>query len=402
MKTAFERKMKSNRATDAAYVVLLFLMAVVFTEFFHRQTIRYNGAYISDTIVYAQNLGNVEKSRMIAWVFEKLNSIDSSYYAISVFMSLMVVATVVAGYYFVSFFVKRENVLVERYVMQLSSLCVLFSGPIYIPVFHPLFYINTWPKYAWHSPTEIAMVLFALLSVVIFISIYDSYFESIKIIQWFELALTVFLSAWAKPNFMITFAPVVLFVILSDLIRRKGYGLFYRLKRVVMLGSTMIPGGVFVLVLKHLEFSGENSSGGIAISIGYFLNKMDYPLISIMCSLAFPAAVFAVNYRKIRDISCKIILGTFFVGTAEYLIFVETGVRINHCNFGWSRQVGEFILFGYAVALLIINFKDSEFLSDKPTLRKAYFLIAGFLLAAHVLSQLVYVQYLIRGHLYRI
>ena len=86
------------------------------------------------------------------------------------------------------------------------------------------------------------MVLFALLSVVIFISIYDSYFESIKIIQWFELALTVFLSAWAKPNFMITFAPVVLFVILSDLIRRKGYGFFYRLKRVVMLGSTMIPG----------------------------------------------------------------------------------------------------------------------------------------------------------------
>ena len=90
------------------------------------------------------------------------------------------------------------------------------------------------------------------------------------------------------------------------------------------------------------------------------------------------------------------------MGTAEYLIFVETGMRINHCNFGWSRQVGEFILFGYAVALLIINFKDSEFLSDKPTLRKAYFLIAGFLLAAHVLSQLVYVQYLIRGHLYRI
>ena len=65
MKTVLDRKLKSNRATDAAYVVLLFMMAVVFTEFFHRQTIRYNGAYISDTIVYAQNLGNVEKSRMI-------------------------------------------------------------------------------------------------------------------------------------------------------------------------------------------------------------------------------------------------------------------------------------------------------------------------------------------------
>lgn len=402
MKTVLDRKLKSNRATDAAYVVLLFLMAVVFTEFFHRQTIRYNGAYISDTIVYAQNLGNVEKSRMIAWVFDKLNSIDSSYYAISVFMSLMVVATVVAGYYFVSFFVKRENVSVERYVISLSSLCVLFSEPIYIPAINPFFYIQTWPKYAWHSPTEIAMVLFSLLSVVLFIRIYDSYFESIKFIQWFELALTVFLSAWAKPNFLMAFTPVVLIVFLSDLARRKGYGLFYRLKRVVMLGSAMIPGGVYVLVLKHLEFHGENSSGGIAISIGYFLNKMDYPLISVMCSLAFPAIIFAFNYRKIRDISYKIILGTFFAGTAEYLIFVETGTRINHCNFGWSRQVAEFILFGYAVALLIINFKDNKFLSDKPTLRKAYFLIAGLLLAAHVLSQLIYVQYLIRGHLYRI
>ena len=155
------------------------------------------------------------------------------------------------------------------------------------------------------------------------------------------------------------------------------------------------------MFLNHLEFSGENRRGGIAINIGYFLKEMDYPIVSIVCSLAFPAVVFAFNYRKFRDIAYKIILGTFFVGTAEYLIFVETGTRIDHGNFGWSRQVGEFILFGYAVAQLIINYKDSEYLSDKPTLRKAYFVIAGLLLAAHIISQLVYIQYLIRGHLYR-
>lgn len=401
MGIGLERKLKTSRATDSIYVVLLLLIVVVFSEFFHRQTIRYNGGYISDTIVYAQNIGNVERSRMIAWVFDKLNTLDGSYYAISIFMSVMVVATVIVGFYFVNFFIRRENITVERYAVQAASFCVLFSGPIYIPILHPHFYAGTCPKYAWHSPTEIAMVLFAMLSVIMFIRIYDSYFESIVFLQWLGLVITVFISAWAKPNFMIAFAPVVLVVILADLIRRKEYGLFYRFKRAVMLGSAMIPGGVFILFLNHLEFSGENRRGGIAINIGYFLKEMDYPIVSIVCSLAFPAVVFAFNYRKFRDIAYKIILGTFFVGTAEYLIFVETGTRIDHGNFGWSRQVGEFILFGYAVAQLIINYKDSEYLSDKPTLRKAYFVIAGLLLAAHIISQLVYIQYLIRGHLYR-
>ena len=51
-------------------------------------------------------------------------------------------------------------------------------------------------------------------------------------------------------------------------------------------------------------------------------------------------------YRRIRDSSYKIYSGYFFWETAEYVIFVEIGMRINHCismEQGWR-----FILFGYA------------------------------------------------------
>lgn len=391
----------SAKTTDTVYVLLLAFMGAVLTWLFHMQCIRYKGVYISDTYVYAQQIGDIEKSRMIAWVFARLNALDSSYYAISVFMALVVVATVVAGYYLLFFLLERENCTVQRWVLQLASFCVLFSGPIYLPVVSPHFYSETWSKYAWHSPTEMAMVLFSIVSIYFFVKIYDEYFESVSFKQWIALALAVLLSAWAKPNFMIAFAPVLLLILIADLFRRREYSLWYRFKRIVVLGSAMFPAGMFTILLSFLEFSGDNSDNGIAINIGYFIKQMEHPVAAIICSLAFAILVLTFNYKKLRDIVYQVSTGVFLAGSAEYLILTETGRRLKHGNFAWGRQIGEYLLFLYAIALFIKNIRDEEFLSNKPKLRKVYITCGAVLLTAHVICQLVYVQYIIRGHLYR-
>ena len=71
---------------------------------------------------------------------------------------------------------------------------------------HEHFYSGTWPKYAWHSPTEIAMVLFAIISLHLFIRMFDDYMEHISFANWLGLVLAFFLSCWAKPNFILVFA----------------------------------------------------------------------------------------------------------------------------------------------------------------------------------------------------
>ncbi len=396
----YNRK-KSTVVTDLVYIVLLLIMTVGYTEFFHRQAIRYNDKYISDLIVYAQHIGDVEESRMIAWVFGRLNGIDGGNYAgLSIFMALLVAATVIAGFFFISFLLDRENCGVERWKRQLASFCVLFSGPIYVPGLHEHFYSGTWPKYAWHSPTEIAMVLFAIISLHLFIRMFDDYMEHISFANWLGLVLAFFLSCWAKPNFILVFAPVLLIIMLIELIRRREYGFMHRVVRIVMMGSTIIPAGIFILILNRLEFSGDDD-GGIAVNIGYFLKDIDHPAVMIICCIAFPLFVLLFNLRKLGDIALASSLGCFVAGTAEYLILVEAGSRINHGNFGWSRQVGEYLFFAVAVALFIGNWKDKSFLGSKPAIRKIYLVIGFILLAAHVVSQLLYVMLIMTGRLYR-
>lgn len=390
-----------RKFTDWIYAALIAIMGAGLTEFFHRQTIRYHGKYISDTIVYAQNLGDVKECRMIAWIFGRLNELDGSYYAIAVFMSLVVAATVVAGYFFISFFLARENCETDRWKIQLASFCMLFSGPIYIPGLHPHFYSYTWPKYAWHSPTEMAMVLFAIIALQVFVKTYDSYFEEIPLKRWLGLAVLLFLSAWAKPNFIFAFAPVLAVLLIADLIRRREYKFIHRLRRVILLGSSILPAGIFILVLNHIEFSGSEEGEGIEIRVGYFLRNMEHPEIAIFFSLAFALLVFIVNFRKIRDVAYQAAAGVFLAGTAEYLILVEGGKRINHGNFGWGRQVGEYLLFAFAIVMYMKNLHDKEFMADRPALRRIYLCAGGLLLAAHVISQLYYVLCLLRGELYR-
>ena len=399
--TQLGNKKSGSIVTDIIYILLLIIMAAGLTEFFHRQAIRYHDKYISDLIVYAQDIGGTEKSRMIAWIYTRLNEVDSSYYALSAFTSLLVVATVVAGYFFLRFLLERYHCHFERWKIQFASFLILLSGPIYIPTIHEHFYSGTWPKYAWHSPTEIAMVLFAIISLHLFIKLFDGYMEHIDFGTWIGLTLAVFLSVWAKPNFMLAFTPVVIVVLLAELVRHREYGFLHRFGHVVAFGCTMIPAGLFVLFLNRIEYDESKYDGGIAVNIGYFLKDLDYPLIAIACSIAFPVFVFLFNWKKLKDIALAASLGVFVTGTAEYLILVEAGSRINHGNFGWCRQVGEFLFFAVAVAVFMANLKDRDFLKSLPVLKALYLIAAGLLLAAHVLSQLVYVYLLMKGYLYR-
>lgn len=391
----------SARKTDFAYVGFLLCLFVLLAEFFYRQTIRYNDAYISDTIVYAQNLGKLNGSRMIAWLFPKLHAINGGTFEIAVFMSLVVIATIIANYFLIDYLLQREKCSVERWKIQALSLIGLFSSAIYVPGIYEHFYMKTWPRYAWHSPTQQSMVLFSVISLILFLKIYDHYFERIRFSQWLGLTASIFLATWSKPNFMMILAPTAVIVFIADLVSRREYSLWHRIKRIVMLGCTMIPAGLFMIGISMYEYGEDGASEGVGIMVGYFLRNIDHPAVMIFLSLAFPLVVIAFNLRKLKDRAYQIICSMTAFGIAEYLTLVELGKTINHGNFGWGREVGEYILFLAALSMAVMNYKDPDFLSGKPVVRKLYFLLIGLLLAGHVLSQLWYFQLLIRGHLYR-
>lgn len=145
----------------------------------------------------------------------------------------------------------------------------------------------------------------------------------------------------------------------------------------------------------------SESDARIAVEFGYFLFKSESPAVMILLSLALPIFVYAFNLPKLREVNHQVIVGMFIVGMGMYLFLIESGDRISHGNMGWGRQGATFILFIGAMAILIRNFRDKDFLKGKKTLRRAYFIIAGVLLAAHFLSALAYFYLVFTGHVFR-
>lgn len=391
------------KKTDLIYTAILVCLFALFTEFFYRQCVRYNDLYISDTIVYAQHIGDVNNSRMVGWLFAKLHAINGEYYEIALFMSLVVVATIVACYFLIDYLLRREGVNLQRWKVQMMSFIALFSSAIYLPGIYEHFYSGTWSKYSWQSPTQQSMILFAVISLLLLLKLYDHYLDKITVGQWLGLTVMLLLTTWAKPSFLMVLAPTMIIVFIADLIRRNEYPFLQRLKNIIILGCSFIPAGLFMLLLNSQEFAGDENEAGVAINLGYFLEKIDHPALMIFLSLAFTIVVFAFNLKKFKERTYQIFGGMLLFGVAQYTILVETGSRINHGNFSWGREVGEFMIFMAALALAVANFKneDGTFLRGKPALRYIYLAVIALLLAGQVISQLVYVYLLLKGNLYR-
>ena len=395
----------SFKITDIIYAVVLAGLFQALTCLFYRQSVKYNGGYASDMAAYITGFEGDIDGRFIMVVFRQLMKINGSTLPVALFCAAVVVGTIIAGYYFLSYMLERENVYRERWQLQAMSLIVLFSGPIYVPGIYEHIYMKTWPKYAWHSPTEQSMVLFSILAMLFFFKVYDDgkYMEKINPVNWICFTVFLFMSAWAKPNFMLVITPVAAVFFIVEMIRRKEYSIGRRLKGIVIFGCGMIPAGIFMVILNMLLFPSDGSSdSSIAVRPGYFLEDIRHPFVMIILSLAFALFVIVMNISALRDFYYRIITWIALMGIGEYLIFVEDGPRINHANFGWCRQIGLYLLFMMTAVLFMKNFRDKEFLGQWRKVRSLYFIIGAALLAMHVISQVVFVCYLLKGGLYRI
>lgn len=387
--------------TDFLYGITLCVIFAACMEIFFRQTIRFNGKYVSDTYLYANKGDDFETNRAIFVIFNKLGKINGETFEMALFMAAVIVGTVIGSYLLLRY---MTDVSEKRWVLQIGSLLALFTGPIYIPVVYEHFYMGAMAKFAWHSPTQQLMLMCALASLLLFFMLYENYMEHMNPAVWVMFTLFTLASAWAKPAYILTFAPVVLVRLIVDFFSKKEYSYGRRLIRIILLGLAVVPAGLLVLYTNFMIYEGGASSESdvqIVVEFGYFLFKSESPVLMILLSLALPIFVYGFNLPKLKEVNHQVIMGIFIVGMGMYLFLIESGGRTAHGNMGWGRQCATFILFIGAMALLIRNFRDKDFLGGKKILRRVYFIIAGILLVAHFLSAAVYFYLVFKGYLYR-
>ncbi|MBE6040896.1 MAG: hypothetical protein E7220_00060 [Clostridiales bacterium] len=385
------------------YAFVLVALYAVTAFLFYRQTIRYNGGYKADTSLYVDMSAEKHGVRLITWIYHWLYSLRGDTLYIALYMAAVVVLTVVVNYMVIRWYVSRDGFDGgTKDIARLASVMMLFTGSMYLPVVHERFYKASWCTYAWHSPTQQLMILFAMISLLLFLKIYDNYMKSINPLYWLGLLFASLISVWAKPSFMLVFIPTVIVVFLIELaVNAKDGRTGRRFLRLVLFGLSMVPSGVLILLL-NMSIYGEGSKNKVAMQLGG-ANGFGYNVYAAaFCGLLFPAVVFLFNLRKFKKMPFQIALGMLFFGIAEWAIFHEVGSRGEHGNFGWGRQFGCYYVFVCAIVMTIENYRDKKFLGGKKWARAIYFVVVWALLAVHVLSQMYHFYLMFRGHSYYI
>ena len=302
------------------------------------------------------------------------------------------------------YFGKRliERIAGFRSIMSAyASLGLIFLAAIHVPgtgrdYFFYEEFVVTQP---WHNITFIGMRLLAVLTIYYFIDLYNNYQRKTV---WKNYVLTtgfLFLSAYVKPNFFISFSfallIVIILVFLGDPERWK------RLWKYFMLGSTVFPACIILYVQSldlypsGLEGDAGTETSGVAITWfkGILGCTLSHVLTNVFLSLAFPIIVFTFNKGgdRISRYICLLYVVSFGVAN----LFQETGPRQYHGNFFWGMFCAGYLLFLFAISLFIKNWKERVPRGSKASI--VYKAAGTVLFVCHALSGFGYFRLLLRG-----
>lgn len=395
---------------DAVWGASLLLMFAVCFELFYRMIVNYNGHYKSDVPFYAvENMTNgVPSVRMLDFVYRFLYSINHTTNEINICMAATIVAIIIMNYVSIRYFIKEDGYLdiVPRYAMQFFSVALLFTGSVYVPFIFERYYRHTFKAFAWHSPTQQAMTLFALIASLCFLKMYVDYEEKgVNPWWWIATVISVFLATFPKPSYTMNLMAAVVVMFLFDLIKGGREGFAVRFRRLFIMGCSLIPSGLYLIHLNTVKFT-DNMQYGEEHEVIFGISQvLSYDRLwgAILFGCAVPIVVFAFNTQRFKDSRYRFALYIFVMGMLQWGLITESGQRGEHGNFTWGRMIGIYYLTLAAacVAMEIWYDKDGRFADDRRK-RTLYLILLGIVFAASILSQLNYFRLILTGHGYQL
>ncbi|MEZ8825272.1 hypothetical protein AB6E04_12975 [Vibrio amylolyticus] len=265
------------------------------------------------------------------------------------------------------------------------SISLLFVSMIIFNPYANSVYIGSGTGNIWHNGTYIATKLFSLLGFIFFVKSYMNFIQNKQWI-WFSVAyfLTMTISVWIKPVFVISFYPTIL-MLLTFFLVKKRVGLKYYLS----------VGGLSLLSLMPLYWvSGVVYSSAVGDSIRLVLGELWYTntdsiLMSILTALAFPIFVYTTQFFRLSFAS-QLSLINLVVAINFYFFVVEEGSRFYDGNFAWP--------FVFSIFLSFLTTAKDFFLEKRQ--HKILYPLACILFLIHFLSGIVYFVRIFIGHSY--
>ncbi len=238
------------------------------------------------------------------------------------------------------FFIGKEKKNIYIY----SFLFIIFIiGPAYIPFFSKFIIMGVGGPNIWNNATLITVKPFAILAV--FFTILS--LEKKNIYYYIIGAVSLLISIFAKPSFVIAFLPaLVLFMILKK---------FYSKENIIYLAILSFI-SVGALAYQYLQTFGEGKTKIVISFLGVWSAASPNVFISILLAIMFPLLYVIFNLNNVKKNNYLILSWIMIFVSIIYAAFLaEGGPRFYHGNFFWSYMISLSLLY---VFTLIDYFKN--------------------------------------------
>jgi len=244
------------------------------------------------------------------------------------------------------------------------------------------FYLGYIGITSYHSPTIILLRPLALLQFIYALRCFEQ--QRTSKIEILGMAILSMLAAFAKPNFAIDLLPAMTILGLHRMLHRKSVDL------AAFLGGFALP-TLFVLTGQYLITYAGNSGGILFAPFTVMNHYSGFLLPKFLLSVPFPLLVATIYRRRVwREAYMSLAWLIFLFGCFYTYFLAEGGLRLYDGNFGWSGEIGLFVLFA-ASTLFFLGTPES---SDKSRrfLRLVWF--------CHVIIGAIYHGYFLVTHVY--
>ena len=273
-----------------------------------------------------------------SWIFH-----ISIEYAAILFSAIIVTSWVFLVYYTV----RMQLVFSSLYMPVIITFLIIMIGPLCIPWYNKIIYLGQGSPNIWHNVTLWAVKPFAIMSILfMFKAIYSK-----NNLYYFLTIITVVISLFAKPSFVIMFLPsLTIFVLVKKLYDRQ-FLIFYML---------LVLMSVVVLFYQFLYTFHTGDSKVFIDLLGVWSRSSQNISISIVLALAFPLLFLLLESKIIHDDYILFSWIQIIIGIFYYAVFAQTGKYYLHGNFGWSYVLAMSILYLFSIIKFFQMYNDIQ------------------------------------------
>lgn len=388
---------KNNRVLNITFVLILAILFGIYC--FSLIMLHFNQTLYTETGLYESDLfAHIEMAldgwgySIIAIVIGILHFLPGKLFnfGIALFLAAVEAGTMYAAF---AFFQKKTKNPLASIILAFASGFVM---PAFIGSIQPYRYIGYQSPSIWHNSTYIVMKLFALLSVMLYMSISEKYNETLDVKRVVIFSVLLALTTSVKTNFILAFAPVALLFLVIDGI------LGVKVKRLLLCALTVIP-SLGVVLFQRIVLFGEETGNKVIVDPLYSVYlRAEKPYFTMILSAAFPVLILLVNIIFVLKDTLKdfkkrdgrlthrefiFSWGMWFVGFVELLLLRETGARELDDNFAWGYDFCLFMVFIISFVYFVKNLTEEKI---KNKIVKIAYAFVGTALAGYHLYCGVY------------